>query len=314
VAKPLNIALLGADDPLGEAVLRLLSERDIELGELFPLSMAESDGCVTLRGEELPLLEVAGFDWTRADVLLNATRAPAAGRIESSAALAGCRVIGLGQGDAPGRIAVEGGLAVALQRVLAPLRQEAGLAALAVTAMLPVAAAGEAGVAELAGQTRALFAMESIEPEAFPLQIAFNLIPQVGAIGMDSASSLERDTAAELRTLLDSSGLPVSLTAIWAPLFYGAALTVHASTAAAVDLAALRARLADLPGVTCMDTGLPGGVATPATDAQDSEAVFVGRLRAGADPQHDVSMWLVLDLMRLEAARLVDRLENLFER
>jgi aspartate-semialdehyde dehydrogenase len=315
VRRPPNVAVLGADDPLGEAVLRHLTERDIELGEVFPLTLSESDGCATVRGEELPLIEALEFDWARADILISLARSPAAEQLERIAGQVGCRVAGFGQlaGHA-GRAALDGALAIALQRVLAPVGQMAGLASVNVTALLPVAAAGEAGVAELASQTRALFSMEPVEPEVFPLQIAFNLIPQVGAMQPDGSGRLELDAVAELRRLLDSPDLPVSVTALWAPLFYGAEVIVHARAATPVDVAQVRERLARHPGITLMDTGLPGGVATPATDAQDSDAVFVSRLRPGADAQHDITLALVIDMLRLEAASVVDWLENSIER
>jgi len=315
VRQPPNIALLGADDPLGEAILRLVSERDIEVGEVYPLSLSESDGCVTVKGEELPLLDVAEFDWRQADLLIDAVRSPAARRLAAAAAAAGCRVIGLGDGgDAGGRTAVAGGLSVAVHRALAPIQRIAALESVALTAMLPVAMAGEAGVAELAAQTRALFAMESPEPEAFPLQIAFNLVPQVGAPLADGSVPFESSVAAELKTLLGHPDLSVSVLAIWAPLFYGTGVAVHAVTGGEVDLAALRRALAGPDGVTLMDVVLPGGVPTPATDALDSDTVFVGRLQRSVDSPRRFSMWLVADMTRLEATSVVDYLENLIEK
>ena len=313
--KPANIALLGADDPLGEAILHLLSEREVELGEVFPLSLSESDGCATVRGEEIPLRDVTEFDWSQADILVNAVRSVAASRIEAIAAQAGCRVIGFGQGaGAGGRLALEGGVSIALHRVLAPIQQDAALTSVTAVAILPVAVAGEAGVAELAAQTRALFSMEKPEPEVFPLQIAFNLIPQVGHLQPDGSSQMEQDVAQEVRTLLDRPELPVSVTALWAPLFYGAGVTMHATVREGVDIERLRKRLARQDGVTLMDASLPGGVATPGTDAQDSDGVFVSRIRLGADGHRDVAMWLVIDMVRLEATRAVDCVENLIEK
>lgn len=312
---PPNIALLGADDPLGEALLRQVTERDVAIGEIFPLSLSESEGCVTARGEELPLLDVADFDWGRADVLLNATRAGAAARFEEAARKSGCQVIGLGAGaGTTGRIAVEGALSIAVHRVLAALRQEARIDAVSIVALFPVAEAGEAGMAELAEQTRALFSMEEREPEVFPLRIAFNLIPQVGPTLSDGHGRLEQEATEEIRTLLGQPDLAISVTAVWAPLFYGAAASLHVSTQGERGLDDLKERLSGKPGITLMDTGLPGGVATPATDAQDSDAVFLSRLRPGADPKRDVAMWLVIDTTRLEATRMADLLENLIEK
>ncbi len=311
--KPPSIALLGADEPLGEALLVLLDEHEVGVGELFPLSLAESDACSTVRGESAPLIDAADFDWSRADILVNALRSPAALRHEDVARKSGCQIVGLGRGvGVDGRITTDGALSVALHRVLASISQKEGLASVVATAMLPVSAAGEEGVSELAAQTRALFAMESPEPGIFPLQIAFNLIPQVGVMSPDGHSRLEQDTIEEVRALMFQPNLPISMTAMWAPLFYGAGISLHVTTEKSLDLESIRRRLAREEGVTLMDTGLPGGVATPGTDAQDSEAVFVSRIRQGGDAR-SLTMWLVIDMARLEATSMADKLENVIE-
>jgi len=264
---------------------------------------------------EIPLVEAIEFDWSQADILINASRLPAAARHESVATKAGCKVLGFGQGEGEsGRIALEGAISLAVHRVLAPIQKDTPLNSVSVVAMLPVAAAGEAGVAELAAQTHALFAMENIETDVFPLRIAFNLIPQFGPMLANGSSRLEQDACDEIKALLGRPELPVAVTAILAPLFYGAGLTVHVCAQDEIDLERLRRQLADRTGVTLMDTALPGGVATPATDAQDSDAVFVSRLRAGADARRDFSLWLVVDMTRLEASRIVDCVENSIEK
>lgn len=315
--KPPNIALLGAGDPSGEAVLRLIEERECEVGDVYPLDFAESDRCVSLRGEESPLLDAAEFDWSRADILLAASRSPAARRFELAAVRAGCAVIGLGGGsdlDADKHIRVPGAVAQAVQRVLSPLARQVGLAEVDVFAALPVSQAGQTGIDELVGQTRSLFAMESPEAETFPLQMAFNLIPQVGAILDNGASAYESMAQAEIRRLMKIPDLPVSVTATWVPVFYGGALAVHGRANEDMDDTRLREWLAAWDGVTLMDTRMPGGVPSPATDAQDSENVFVGRARVMDAQPRRFAMWLVMDMARLEAARIMDELEILIEK
>lgn len=309
---PPDIAVLGADDPLGEAVLRLIGEQALEVGALYPLSLEPSEGCVSARGEALPLMPVDGFDWSQVRLLVNASRSAAATRFESLARAHGCAVLGLGATEA-GRVGIGNGLSLALTRVFQALRPLSELARVTVTAMLPVAVAGEAGIAELANQTRALFAMETLDPEVFPVPIAFNLVPQVGGFTETAARAFELDVAEALRQGLDRPSLPVAVTAVWAPLFYGAALSVDFATEKPLEATTLRATLARAAGLTLMDADLPGGVATPATDAQDSATVFLSRLRETHPGGRDHGMWLVIDMTRLEAARMVEQLENLIE-
>lgn len=310
-----NIALLGADEPLGEAILRLLDERGIELGGLFPLSLEETDTCVNVDGDEVPVQSAAGFDWRQAPVVVSASRSAAALRHEQSAASHGCRVAGFGPPDAvAGKTVLSGALALAMHRVLSALADPGDLLGVDAMVTLPVSFAGRQGVDELVDQTRGLFAMESPEPGVFPLQIAFNLIPQVGALSDLEDSVAERELSGQLRALLALPDLPVGVTAVWAPLFYGATVSLHVVLNGEQDVAKLRARLAKSEGITMMDANLPGGVPTPATDAQDSEEVFVGRFRGAAGQPGRIAMWLVVDITRLEAAQIVDWLENLIEK
>lgn len=310
-----NIALLGANEPLGEAILRLMEERGVELGALFPLSLDESDACATVDGVEVPLQNAAEFDWSQTPVVLSASRSAAALRLEQAAAKQGCRIVGFGAENAvAGKTVLVNVLAQVMQRVLSALGEAGDLLSVDAMAMLPVSFAGQEGVNELVEQTRGLFAMESPEPGVFPLQVAFNLIPQVGALSDLDDSVVERELTGQLRSLLGSPDLPVSVTAVWAPIFYGAAVSLHVALRGEPDVAELRGRLVKREGITLMDAGLPGGVPTPATDAQDSEEVFVGRFRQAAGQPGRFAMWLVVDITRLEAAQIVDWLENLIEK
>jgi aspartate-semialdehyde dehydrogenase len=58
-----------------------------------------------------------------------------------------------------------------------------------------------------------------------------------------------------------------------------------------------------------METDLPAGMPTPATDAAESDDVFIGRIQAKATESH-LKLWLVFDPLRLEAAQIVAVVEN----
>lgn len=310
-----SVALLGADEPLGGEILRLLDERRIPVGPLFPLSLEESDGCVTIMGAEEPLHPAVEFDWAQARIVVSASRSAAAEAFENAAIEAGCKVVCVGAQaqELPGRSVLSGALVTALSRVLCPIDREAGLESVDVAAMLPAAALGQDGVAELVEETRALFAMESREPNLFPIPLAFNLIPQTAVSAETADSALERDVALAMRGLLGRDDLPFSMTAVWAPVFYGASLAVHLATGKVVDLERMHALLAGSDDVVLMNADLAGGVPTPVTDAQESEAVFVGRLRQPGSQAKRLALWLVVDMMRLEAAKIVDLLEKWIE-
>jgi len=312
-----RLALLGAQDPLGEAVIALLEERELELAELIPLALDDSEDVISYAGDDLMPESAEGFDWSRADVLVVAARGPAARRQAEAAARLGLPVIcleaepGLGA-DTLHR--VDSGLAVAAARALGAVARHAGLASVDIFAALPVSMAGKSGVEELARQTQSVFAMEDVDSETFPVRIAFNLIPQVGLPLEDGANELERCAIADLRAALGMPGLPLLLTASWVPTFYGCALTIHGMTRQDMTRSQLRTCLEGVDDLILMDETVTGGAPTPATESQESETVFAGRLRVDqADGRH-FALWLVCDANRLEAAQIVDRIENMIEK
>jgi aspartate-semialdehyde dehydrogenase len=170
--------------------------------------------------------------------------------------------------------------------------------------LLPVAMAGKAGIEELANQSRSLFNLERPEPDVFPLQIAFNLMPY-GA-GADAAGFEARMAGAGT-----GGDAQVGFSVAWAPIFYGAAIALHVLAKDAVDESVLRKALGHADGIILMDTGLAGGIPTPATDAADSDDVFLGQVRVDGKRAR---FWLVCDPLRLEAAQFVSAVENWIEK
>jgi aspartate-semialdehyde dehydrogenase len=288
-----DLAVLGADDPLGEAVLRMLIEREIAVGKLYPLTLNESDATVGYAGKDWPCLTEAEFDFSLAQALVVATRASAAKRLAAQA---------LALRPAMPVVAVAGvepAPAVAVARVLRVIDVLAGLQGAEAFVTLSVAMAGKAGIDELSSQTRGLFNLESPDPEVFPLQIAFNLMP---------LPDQHYDTVlvGATRRLLGKS-VEIGFSSIQAPMFFGAAVMLHVRTARPPDPDELRLALQRGDGITLMETDLPAGMPTPATDAAESDDVFIGRIQATGD---HLRLWLVFDPIRLEAAQIVDVVEN----
>jgi aspartate-semialdehyde dehydrogenase len=315
VSQPLRVALLGARDPLGEAVLALLEEREFELAAFIPLSLDDSEEMVAYAGDDMAIELADGFDWSRADVLIAAGRGPAVCRQSVAAIERGLSVIGLDTGvDGTLSARADNGLAVAATRALGAIARHAGLLTVDVFAALPVSLAGKAGVEELARQTQAVFAMEEADAEAFPVRMAFNLIPQAGQPLETGDIDIERDCAGDMRARLGMPDLPVMVTASWVPTFYGCALSVHGKTESQVTRADLIGWLSAVDDLTVMDEPIPGGAPTPFTESQEDETVFVGRIRADEHSGRHFGLWLVCDAIRLEAAQIVDWLENMIEK
>jgi len=299
-----DLAVLGADAPLADAVLAILDEREIPIGRLFALTLGEAEACATFQGMSWPYQDAAAFDYSQAQALLVTGRGAAI--VDLVAKIRSQRptmpILDVNAFE----VAIDPAPAIIAARLLNPIKALAGLVSAEAFVTLPVALAGKAGVDELVDQTRGLFNMESPEPETFPLQIAFNLIPKMQEKGVPDYEMLLSQVTARL-----ANGASVGFTAATGPLFFGAAMALHVRTEQILDIDEFRNALLHLEGITLMEAAelanTPAAMPTPATDAQGSQDVFVGRIRVD---NHVCRVWLVFDPIALEAAQIATFVEN----
>jgi aspartate-semialdehyde dehydrogenase len=195
---------------------------------------------------------------------------------------------------------------VAVTRFLKVLAALAGVVHAEAFVTLPVSLAGKAGVDELVNQSRGLFNMESPDPEVFPLQIAFNILPQLDDAAHRYSPATLSAAVSELLPLHETG-----FTVAWAPVFYGAATALHMRLEQPVSLADLRQALKHQDGICLMESGIPAGNPTPATDSAESADIFLGQVRTEGN---NVRLWLVYDPLRLEAVQMVSAVENWIEK
>ena len=311
-----RIAIIGADSPVGEALLEALEDLARPPEIIVPVSLGEAEGCVSWQDEDLPCQTPERVDWSAVDAVVVASQAAAAARLVESLPTPRKPVIAvtglIPQTPGMSLIAVDDAASAALLRVLKPLLADESPVWLSGFIGLPVAAHGQDGIEELARQSRALFALETVEAESFPVQIAYNLLPQVGDIGPSGGSAYESRLVMRLRQAFGNA-VSLQFTAAWVPTFHGAAIDLHGCCPSVLDLANVKSRIQRVPGILLMDADYPGGAPTPATDAVDSTDVALGRLRLSPQDGRCFSLWLTFDFSRLQAQKLREGLEKTIE-
>lgn len=324
-ARPIRIALAGATGALGRAALQVLDDLDVELGELRVLASSRSAGAeLEFAGGAVKVAEPRPGAFAGCDVALLATPGEPSRRLAAQARAEGCLVVdgsgafraepdvplvvaGVNPGvlDAPpprGIVAVPDAIAVMLTHLLAPLRDAAGLARVHVTALHAVSGAGQRGVAQLEGEIAALMnGREPDAPVAFPHRIAFNLVPQVGPFGDGGATAVEQGIAVETRAILGAPALPLQVTAIRVPVFYGHALAVNLGTARPLGAAAAREALRGAAGVKVLDAPADAIYPMPMLAVND-DAVHVGRIREDPTQAHGLDLFAAGDDLRIGGA------------
>lgn len=313
----LRVAVVGATGSLGAELLDQLRERRFPLQELRPIATERSLGAtVDWLGHELPVVTEpdglrgldlvfvctppdAALDWIR--------RALQAGVpcVDFSGAVAGRAEVPLVNADEsldPGVLgaplfAAPAPATLALARVLAPIRTEAGLVRVSATLCEAASGAGRAGVDALQAETIALFNQEELPETGLEHRIAFDCLPASGALDAAGESALEGRVAAELGRLLDPS-LPRSITALRIPTFAGMGIHVALETERELAPASCLECLDKTAGV--LRWTRPAGPTT--RDAIGEDDVLVGRVRRDPSAAHGLLLWLAVDPARLAAS------------
>jgi aspartate-semialdehyde dehydrogenase len=191
--------------------------------------------------------------------------------------------------------------------VLAPLHAEAGLVRLVASTYQAASGAGLAGTAELEEQVRAVADKSSAltfdgaalpfpPASVFPGPIAFNVLPQAGALDGDETVE-EVKFRNESRKILDIPDLAVSVTCVRVPVYTGHSLALNATFERPIAARRALELLQRAAGVEVVE------VPTPLQSA-GGDACLVGRLRADrSDPSgRGLTMFVSGDNLRKGAA------------
>jgi aspartate-semialdehyde dehydrogenase len=266
--------------------------------EIFPLAEVDVEGA-----DVVFLCSDAAVEW--------AARAVAAGALvidltQSIAEAADAPLVvpevnpdAIAEGLEHGMVACPIPSATALAIVLKPLDDAAELRRVVVTAFEPASAAGRAGIDELVEQTRDLISGASPERKVFPQRIAFNLIPHVGDFVSGGRTRGEWLLESQTRRVLDLPDLPIAVTSVYIPAFFGQACAVWVETASPLDAVAARALLREAPGILVSDR--EDDYPTLA-DVIGSEATHVGRVRDDPTVPFGLALWIAIDGLRKGAA------------
>ncbi|MEW6169824.1 MAG: Asd/ArgC dimerization domain-containing protein [Pseudomonadota bacterium] len=319
-----DVAVLGADSAVGEALLELIAERRFPAGEVSALALQpDEEATVELAGHAVPLEDAASFDFAQVQLAFLASDDPRLVAEAERAADTGCtivdasgaawsdpaipRVIAELNADAlagfaeRGIVAAPDRIVVALMPVLAVLDRLGGIRRVTATVLVPVSDGGRAAFQDLARETTALLNARHYARSHFAQQIAFNVQGQIGAAGNDGATAREARIAGELRDFLRAPQPAVGLQLVQSPCFYGYAMGVEIELAQPLELLAAATALRAAAGVELVDSPDAADCPSPVADATRSAAIRVARLRPGAGPTA-LAFWLTADNIRRAAA------------
>ena len=324
--KTYDIAVVGATGLVGEALFEVLAEREFPVGEIYALASNRSLGrSVSFKSRRLPVLDLAGFDFSKTQLGLFSAGGEVSREFAPKAAAAGCIVIdntsefryeddvplivpevnlhALDQYRNRGIIANPNCSTIQLVVALKPIYDAVGIERIQVATYQSVSGAGREAVEELAEQSTALLSGKGpVEPRVMPKQIAFNCVPQIDRFEENGYTREEMKIVWETRKILGDPAIRVNATAVRVPVFYGHSEVVSIETRSKLSAADARALLEKAPGVQVLDDRRPGGYPTAATEAANRDTVYVGRIREDLSSDRGLNLWVVADNVRKGAA------------
>ena len=324
MSTPVTVAVVGATGAVGEVMLAILHERGFPIRELIPLASARSAGqTVDFGNQKVLVRDLATFDPHGVDIALFSAGGAISKEYAPKFAAAGAIVVDNSSAfrydvDVPlivsevnpeamkviprGIIANPNCSTMQMLVALAPIHRAVGIERINVATYQSVSGGGRSAMEELGRQTAALLNGQGAEPQRFPVQIAFNLIPHIDDFQDNGYTKEEMKLVWETRKILGDESIQVNPTAVRVPVFFGHSEAVHIETRHKISAAQARALLEAAPGVKVVDDRQAGGYPTPVTHASGDDAVFVGRIREDISHPRGLDLWIVSDNIRKGAA------------
>jgi aspartate-semialdehyde dehydrogenase len=319
-----TVAVVGATGAVGEVMLSILHERKFPIKELIPLASARSAGeKIDFGNQKLVVQDLATFDPKGVDIALFSAGGSTSKEFAPKFAAAGAIVIDNSSAfryddDVPlvvsevnpdalkdiprGIVANPNCSTMQMVVALAPIHRAVGIERINVATYQSVSGGGRSALEELGRQTAAILGFQDPDPQRFPVQIAFNLIPHIDEFMDNGFTKEEMKLVWETRKILGDANIQVNPTAVRVPVFFGHSEAVHIETRVKITAADARALLEKAPGVVVVDDRVPGGYPTPVTHASGQDPVFVGRIREDLSHPRGLDLWVVSDNIRKGAA------------
>ena len=327
----INIALIGASGVVGQKILQLLEEKKIDVDNLFPLGKSTVGSSINFQNQNLVIGDLDSFNPSDANITIFSAGSSVAKNYAEKFVKAGNYVIDLSSefryhdnvplvipeinGDIlkdlkePTLIANPNCSTSQLLMALKPIHDRYGIEFLNIATYQAVSGTGKEAVEELRSQT---FENNS-DNSVYPKPIAFNVIPQCDVFLENAFTKEEMKLVWETKKILDPN-IDVQATCVRVPVFNGHSeavflkLTNDASRENIIDC------IDGTKGVCIMDNPDKQEYPTPFEQANDTEDVYVGRIRS-QEIQGDtwISLWIVADNVYGKGAALnaVQILENL---
>jgi len=319
----IKLAIVGATGAVGREFLRILAEQEFPAENLFLVASSKSAGKSIKYFEKIIEIEdLQLFDFSKASVAFFSAGSSVAESYASKAIEKGCTVIDnssffrnrddielivpevngsrLEDLSLPSIIANPNCSTAQMVVSLKPFHDLFKIKRVDVATYQSVSGTGQSATEELKEQSRKILDGEQHSNNVYPVQIAFNALPLAGDILENDYSEEEMKLTIETKKIF-SSDIEVSATCVRVPVQRGHGEVIHLETEKEINLEEVKDSINNQNGLILCDSD-EDYFPTPVTHAENSNEVFIGRLRKDLWKDNRANFWIVSDNLRKGAA------------
>ena len=329
----INIALVGASGVVGSKIISLLEKKNVNINNFYPLGSSSVGDEISFNNKTFIIEDLSDFESSKVHLAIFSAGSKVAKKYANDFVNNGVYVIDLSSEfrydeDVPliipeinGNILkdIERPLLIAnpncsvsqLLMAIEPIHKNFDVDLLNVATYQAVSGTGKDAVKELNTQIED----SNAEAKVYPKKIAFNVIPQCDIFLENDFTKEEMKVAWETKKILDPN-IEVTATCVRVPVVNGHSEAVFLRTKKPISKDNIINLLSATRGVKIIDNPSNLEYPTPLENANDTEDVFVGRIRTQTvNKENWVSMWIVADNVYGKGAALnaVQIIEMLIE-
>ena len=313
----MKVAVIGATGLVGQKMLQVLAEQNLQIDEIIVAASDRSIGKkVTYKDKELTLISMDQAVEARPNIAIFSAGAEVSLQYAEKFAAVGTYVIDNSSAWRKDKnvplvvpeinasdisidnhiIANPNCTTICMLMALAPLHKKYNAKRLVISTYQSVSGSGQKGLNQLALEQKG----EHCDNPAYPTQIHENVIPHGGNFMENGYTAEEEKLVFETNKILHSN-IAVTATVVRVPVYGGHSESINIEFEQDFDLDEVRDILSNAPGVTLYDNPSENVYPTPVM-AYDKDDVFVGRIRRDFSIDKGLNIWLVSDNIRKGAA------------
>ncbi len=318
-----NVGIVGIG-AVGTELVKVLRARDFPIDALRVIARSERDE--EIAGEMLHVVQASPAAFDGLDLVFFAGTEGAKGASEAygwEAVARGAVVIDNGDdfrmddrvplvipeinpealADHQGFIANPNCSTIVALMAVGPLHRAARVRRMIASTYQSVSGSGRAAIDELRDQVRSHVEGKTLDVNAYPYQIAFNALPEIGSLQdeMPGYTSEEVKMRNETWKILGDDSIRVSATCVRIPVFYSHAAAINLEFDRDISPEEARELLEQTDGVEVVDD-MAGRRYPQPLDAEGGDAVLVGRIRRDESVENGLSLFVAGDNIRKGAA------------